>query len=168
MKKLLSIVTIASALFLLNACDEELTYDFPADFKLKMDVNVEPVRSTVFPFTHTEVLDIASNEKVAENIDKIKDLDVDEVECFITGIPEGDTINELTIGIEEVAISVTLNDITSDYSLVLPVSDGLLDALSDYLFEHHQSTVNVSGTSTAAPMVLGIKLVFHSEIEAPL
>lgn len=168
MKKLLTILTISSALFLFNACDEELTYDFPADFKLDMDVDIAAERSSVYSFSHSEILNIVSDAEVADIIDDVKDLDVEEVECFVTGIPEGVTIPELRITVAEVGLSVTLTDISSDYSLVLPISDGILDALSDYLFEHHQSTVIVSGTSSFAPMVLGVKLIFHSEVEAPL
>jgi hypothetical protein len=52
--------------------------------------------------------------------------------------------------------------------LILPVSDLLLDALSQYLLTNHQTTVIATGTSTYAPMTFRVKLNFHTNVEAPL
>lgn len=168
MKKILSIIAIISAMFALQSCDEELTYTIPAEFKLNMDINVDAMRSEQYPFAHTEVLNIADDAEVAQHIEDIKSLDVKEIECSLAGIPEGAAIEELTITIAEVGLTVTLTDITADYTLILPVSDLLLDALSQYLLTNHQTTVVATGTSTYAPMTFRVKLNFHTNVEAPL
>ena len=169
MKKLIAFISVLGLLFSLNACEDSLTFKFSTDFKVKMNIDVEDTgKSDVFPFTNTEILDIEEDEDVAEQIERIKGLEITEIECSVTGIPTGETIPVLTVFVEEVNLTVTLTDITEDYTLVLPVSDELLNALGDYLYDNHRTTVTVSGESTYAPMVLGVNLTFKSKVAASL
>jgi hypothetical protein len=168
MKNILLILTIVSVLFSMESCDDMLTQNFSAEFKMNMDINVEAMRSEQYPFSHSELLNIADDEEVAEYIDNIKSLNVTQIECSLSEIPEGAEIEELTILIADVGLSVTLTNITSDYSVVLPVSDDLLNALAGYLYDNQQTNVVVYGISSYAPMIFKVKLNFHSDIEASL
>ena len=169
MKKLITILTIVGLLYTLNSCEEGLTFKFNSDFKVKMDVDVKDTgKSNIYPFTDTKLLNIEDDKSVAEQIEKLKSLEITEIECTITGIPSGESIPELTVMIEEINLTITLTDITEDYTLVLAVSDELLNALGTYLYNNHQTNITVSGESTYAPMVLGVDLLFHSNIEASL
>ncbi|MDD4673100.1 MAG: hypothetical protein PHI03_09200 [Bacteroidales bacterium] len=169
MKKIIAFFAIAGLLFTLNSCEEGLSFKFNSDFKLNMDIDIEDVsKGNTYPFTHTTSLNIEDDEDVANRIEEIKGLEVTEIECSLTGIPEGESILELNVTVENVNLTVTLNNITESDTLMLPVSDVLLDALGNNLFENHQTSITVSGESTYAPMVLGVNLLFRSKIEASL
>lgn len=171
MKKLIALISVLSLLFMLNACEDSLTIGIDTNFKMNMNIDVTDgakAKANTFPFSETQILNIEDDEEVANEIERMKDIDVTEIECEVTGIPSGQSIPSLKIYIEEVDLTVTLTDITEDYTLTLPVSDELLDTLGNYLYENHKTTVTVSGESTYAPMVLGVKLNFKSKIAATI
>jgi hypothetical protein len=169
MKKFITITLIIGLLLTLNACEDLLTFKFDTNFRVNMNIDVDDDgKSDTFPFTNTELLNIEDDEEVAEQIEMIKGLEITEIECTITGIPSGESIPELNVVVEEIDLTVTLTNVTEDYTLVLPISDELLNVLSTYLFENHQTTITVSGESTYAPMVLGVNLLFNSTVEAAL
>lgn len=169
MKRIITIFTIAGLLFTFNACEDALTFKIDTEFKVKMDVDVKDTgKSVTYPFTSSGLLNIEDDKDVAEQIEQIKGLEITQVECTITGIPLGQSIPVLNVMVEDINLTVTLTNITENNTLTLSVSDELLDALGVFLYENHQTNITVSGESTYAPMVLGVSLTFHSNIEASL
>lgn len=169
MKKIITVFTLVGLLFTFNACEDGLAFKFDANFMVKMDIDVKDTgKSSTYPFTYTSLLNIEDDKDVADKIEQIKSLEITEVECTITGIPSGESVLELNIMVEDINLTVTLTNITENNTLVLPVSDKLLDALGKFLYDNHQTSITVSGASTYAPMVLGVNLLFNSKIEASL
>ena len=169
MKRIITVLTIVGLLFTFSSCEDALTFKFDSNFKVNMDVDIKNnAKSNTYPFTHTSILNIEDDKDVADQIEEIKDLQVTQIECTITGIPTGESIPELNVMVENINLTVTLTNVTENHTLTLTVSDELLDALGNYLFENHQTNITVSGESTYAPMVLGLDLTFHSKIEASL
>ncbi|MDX9771227.1 MAG: hypothetical protein RBT19_12755 [Tenuifilaceae bacterium] len=169
MKKLITLFTIAGMLLMLSSCEDGLTLRFDANFKVNMNIDVEDTgKGDTFPFSETQTLNIEDDKEVAKQIEKIKELDITEIECEVTGIPSGQSIPLLKMYVEEIDLTVTLEDITENHIITLPISEDLLNALSNYLFENHQATVTVSGESTYAPMVLGVNLTFKSKVAASI
>ncbi|MBI9068672.1 MAG: hypothetical protein JEZ09_15350, partial [Salinivirgaceae bacterium] len=81
------------------------------------------------------------------------------------GIPEGESITELNITIPEAYLSVTLKNISeNNNSISLDITPELLDALASFLYANHTVTIQVSGFSSYAPMLLGVELSFESTI----
>jgi hypothetical protein len=169
--KRLSVLAIAllTGAFILNSC-EDMDVNVETSFKKQITVDVEETGKQVnsdsyFPFSETDILDISDNEAVEENIDSFKDLEVRSVTCKLTGIPDGESISELTITIPEALISVTLTNINeNNNAITLDISNDLLNALENFLFENHSITIQVNGGSTYAPMQLGVELEFAATI----
>lgn len=156
---------------MLNACEDSLTIGIDTNFKMNMNIDVTDgakAKANTFPFSETQTLNIEDDKEVAKQIEKIKELDITEIECEVTGIPSGQSIPLLKMYVEEIDLTVTLEDITENHIITLPISEDLLNALSNYLFENHQATVTVSGESTYAPMVLGVNLTFKSKVAASI
>jgi len=168
MKNLTKFSLIAGILFLVSSCDDLLTADFDATFTTNMNIDVAETKADGYSFSDTKVLSIKEDAEVEKHINKIKKLKVTQVDCTLTGIPAGQSITELNVKVDELNLTVTVNNLVENTTFSLPVTDALLDALSDYLKTNHQSTITVFGTSSYAPMTLGVKLTFHSRVSAGL
>jgi hypothetical protein len=168
MKKLFILLAVISLIFTHSSCEDALTFDFSADFPLNMNIDIQESKSNSYPFSESKTLNIEDEEEVMEYIENIKEIDIVEIECTLTGIPTGETISELNIIIEQIGLTIPLVDLTENSTFILPVSPELLDAFSLYLYNNHQTTVNVTGISSYAPMTLGVKLLIKSNITATL
>lgn len=168
MKKLFILLTSISLIYSLTSCEDGLTFDFSADFPLNINIDIQESKGDSYPFSESKTLNIEDDEEVMEYIDNIKDIDIVEIECTLTGIPRGETISELNIFIEQIGLTIPLVDLTENSTFILPVSPEMLDAFSSYLYNNHQTTVNVTGISSYAPMTLGVKLLIKSNITASL
>src|SRR5690554_4668803 len=116
MKKLITLFTIAGMLLMLSSCEDGLTLRFDANFKVNMNIDVEDTgKGDTFPFSETQTLNIEDDKEVAKQIEKIKELDITEIECEVTGIPSGQSIPLLKMYVEEIDLTVTLEDITENH-----------------------------------------------------
>ena len=151
---------VIMGVLILSGC-ESITTDFDTNLKATIlaDIITPAEKSslkgvTTYPFSSTKVLDIKENSKITEYIDRLKEINVKSVNCTFSGIPEGETITEMNISVQSVALDVSLENLVNGMSVTLDVSPNILNALSLELTDNQQITIMVSGKSTFAPMVL--------------
>jgi hypothetical protein len=168
MKSKISLMMFVAIVLMLYSCDDVLDFDFDATFNTNMSIDVAETKSDGFDFSATENLNIKDDDEVEKYINKIKNLEITRVDCTLTGIPQGATIHELTVKVEELNLQVTLNNLIENQTLSLPVDAALLTALSGHLKTNHEATITVSGTSSDAPMTFGVKLTYISKVTASL
>lgn len=166
----LLLVVILLGIISFNSCEEGLNFDINTTIKKNINADIqEGLKSTdalnAFSFYTVDSLNITDNEKIQSNLDKFKDLEITKITCTLTGIPENESIPELTIIIPEAHLNISLIDISvNNNAIALDVSPELLDALATFLYLNHIVTIQISGFSTYAPMILGVELGFESTI----
>lgn len=161
MKKLRILAVVLTGLLIPGSCSL-ITTDFDTNLRITIlaDVEKPPEKKSglkdaaTYPFSATEVLDIKDNSKINDYIDRLKEIEVQSIKCTFSGIPAGETITEFNISFSPVGINITLENITSGASVTLDVSPQLLDNISKQLTDNQPITINISGQSTYAPMVL--------------
>jgi len=158
----------ASIAITFSSCSDMLSTDFDATFDTRMQIDIVETKSTVYPFSSTSILNIEDEQEVKKNIDRIKKLNITQIDCTLTGIPEGETITEMNIKVEEANLLFSLSNLTQNHKFTLPVQAEFLNALSSYLLTNKKTSITVSGNSTYAPMTLGVKLEYISKITASL
>lgn len=168
MKKLLFVLTLAGIFLLFPGCEDALDFDFKAVFNSNLSIDIEETKTDAFAFSATDTLNIEDDEDIQKHIDKLKEMEITKVECTLTGIPEGAVIQQLNVKVEEAGFLITLTDLTENHKFEMEVNDAMLDLLASYLFDNHQSVITVFGTSSYAPMTLGVKLTWHTNITAGL
>lgn len=153
-----------------TACEEGLDVSLNTTFMKNINIDIQESRKSadnlnVFPFYAADSLDITDNSQVQENIDKFKDLEISKITCKLTGIPENESISELSITIPEADLSISLTNLSENNNTIdLEITTELLDALANFLYANHQATIQISGVSSYAPMQLGVELSFESTI----
>lgn len=168
MKKTVLFLMISAVFLLFQSCDDLLDVNFDAEFSTNMNIDVAETKADGYAFSESRTLNITDDDEVEKYIDRIKDLEITEIECSLTGIPAGESLPELSVKVDELNMQVDMTNITENSIFVLPVNDALLNSLGNYLQDNHQTTITVFGTSTYAPMVLGVKLTFKSKVTASL
>lgn len=168
MRKLLFILTFAGIFLLFPGCEDALDFDFKAIFNSNLSIDIEETKTDAYAFSATDTLNIEDDEDIQTHIDKLKEMEITKVECTLTGIPEGAVIQQLSVQVEEAGFFISLTDLTENHKFEMEVTDAMLDLLADYLLENHQSVITVFGTSSYAPMTLGVKLTWHTNITAGL
>ncbi len=173
MKKIRILGMLLLALIILGSCDRittnfdtNLTTTILADVQLPADVKSTLKDLTTYPFSASEKLDVRDNSKVNDYIDRLKEINVQSITATFTGIPTGETINELNISIQSVALDLTLDNLENGLSVTLDVSPNLLNAISNELTDKHEITINISGESTYAPMTLSTLMDFQVSVTA--
>lgn len=169
MKNLLILFALA---LIFTSCEDGL-FDLKLSTDLKKDITVDvedkDLKSTLHPFSVTDTLDLKDNSDIKAHISKIKAIDIDEALCTLSGIPENEEIAELTITIVDANISVTLLNLTKNsLALELPISATDLTAIENYIESNEKLIINVSGTSTYAPMQLIAELLFKTTFTTSL
>ncbi len=167
-KNVLFLMMMAATFMLFQSCDDLLDVNFDAEFSTNMNIDVAETKADGYAFSESRTLNITDDDEVEKYIDRIKDLEITEIECALTGIPIGESLPELSVKVVELNMQIDLTDITENSTFILPVTDALLKSLGNYLKENHQSTITVFGTSTYAPMVLGVKLTYKTKVTASL
>ncbi len=160
MKTIITLAVVMTGMLILSGC-ESITTDFDTNLTTTIlaEIKVPAEKSslkdvTTYPFTATKVLDIKENSRINEYIDRLKEINVKSITFTFSGIPAGETITELNISVQSVALDVTLEDLVNGVSVTLDVSPNILNSLSLELTDNQQITIIVSGESTFAPMVL--------------
>jgi hypothetical protein len=167
MKRFLSTLVTMGFLLFNSACEDALTFSFVADYPIDFNIDIhDGTKATSFPFSDSGTLSIEENEEVLKYIEKIKEIEILQVECTLTGIPSNEEIIELTFEVQNTVFSITINNLSENRTFILPIESSKLMALSTYFFDNQQITVSVNGVSSYAPMQLGLKLNFVSKIIA--
>lgn len=169
MKKLFLNLALLFSIAMFFACEEGLDVNVDTTFTKNMtaniDENLKNSDTLRYPFYEADTLDISDNEKIQENMDKFKGLEIHQIRCELTGIPENEEITEINILIPEANIQISLNAISNaNNTLNLEITDELLDFLASFLYENYQVSIMLSGFSSYAPMQLGVKLDFESTL----
>ena len=173
MKKLRILGMLLVVLIILGGCDS-ITTDFDtnlrttilADVQLPAEVKSTLKDVTTYSFNASQKLDIKDNSKINDYIDRLKEINVQSITCTFTGIPSGETITELNISIQSVALDLALENLENGISVTLDVSNHLLNAISNELTDKHEITISVSGESTHAPMTLSTLMDFQVSVTA--
>jgi hypothetical protein len=173
MKYIKSLTVLLMSLLIFNSC-ESTTVDFDTNLKTTIVAEVDAPQTVAielkatagYPFSASQKLHIQDNSKVNDYIDRLKEMNVKSITATFTGIEEGETLTELNISIESVALDVTLQNVTEGQSITLDVSATVLNAISDLLIEEKEITISISGYSTFAPMTFNTLMDFAVTISA--
>jgi hypothetical protein len=175
MKRILQFLSVSFFVFSLVACDEWSTVVVDTTLSKTITTEVEnpespsqSLKSTVsFPFYEEDTINLGDNNDLEEYLDQIKEIDIYSATCSLNGIHDGEVINELTITAIDAGFSVTLTDINkNNNAITLEISGENLKALGDYLLQYETLPINISGTSSFAPMTLSVSLDFETAIKA--
>ena len=173
MRKMKTLAMVLVALIILGSCDK-ITTDFDTSLKTTILADVQlpaEVKSTLkdvttYPFNASQKLDVKDNSKINDYIDRLKEINVQSITATFTGIPSGETITDLNISIQSVALDLTLENLENGVSVTLDVSNHLLNAISNELTDNHEITISISGESTYAPMTLRTLMDFQVSVTA--
>lgn len=169
----ITLILLLGVIFI-SSCDESISPDVNTTISKTITADIVAGKKSlddfsIFPFYVIDTLNIENNADVQKNIDRIKELKINNVSCKITGIPLGESIPELNIVIPEAYINVSLTQLVENNSLiVLDVSKDLLNAVSSVLLNTHEFTIMVNGFSSYAPMQLGVELSFDTTLKTNL
>lgn len=188
------ILLITAVVFALSACDNIATIDIDTTLSKNLEAYVDDnlalgmlnkvkSRTTVgslgidfksaategFNFYETDTIDLSENTDLKDRLEHINEMDIFTVSCKLNGIPEGETITELTVFSYNTGLSVTLNNLTENNSSIeLEVSAAILKALGEELLQEKVLEVGITGYSSYAPMTLNVELSFDARVEAKL
>lgn len=146
---------------------EDLTKDIDTNFYAEMQASITaPSEASLksansFSFTTSDTIDLNDIKDLKEYMDDIEDVSIESIKCTLAGIPDGESISEITIELEGTGLSKTLTNVTENsVPQLLDVADDLLDAAAEIVLANKVLVVKVSGISTS-PMLLNI-LVDHA------
>ena len=173
MRKIKTLAMVLVALIIMGSCDR-ITTDFDTNLKTTILADVQlpaEVKSTLkdvttYPFSASQKLDVKDNSRINDYIDRLKEINVQSITATFTGIPPGETITELNISIQSVALDLTLENLENGVSVTLDVSNHLLNAVSNELTDKHETNIIISGESTHAPMKLSTLMDFQVSVTA--
>jgi hypothetical protein len=173
MKKAFLLSMMAAATLLFNACESD-TIDFDTNLKTTILSEISQPAQTapelkvasLYPFTTSKTLSLSDNKDVEKYLNKLKDINVKSIKCSFSGIPEGQSISDLTISVPEANVTINVPTLTNNTVLTLNVTKEQLTAISNKLLDELEITIVVSGKSTYAPMTLSSALDFATSIKA--
>lgn len=167
--KLLFALTIVSFGLFNTAC-EEITFDFDTKFQNTTQISIEDSKKSTsnlstYLFSESDSINLENNEEVMKHINDIQKLNINQTNCILSGIPEGQEISSLTFQVSEIDLSITMDKISANDSIIpLIIPSDKLTEIEKLLLNKHLVNYNFSGNSTYAPMILSIKIGFESTI----
>ncbi|MBN2166464.1 MAG: hypothetical protein JW717_09330 [Marinilabiliaceae bacterium] len=153
---IITIVTITS-------CDD-LTTNIETNLVANMSADIiQPKKilknSNAFTFEVSDTINLNENDDLKGYLESIEQIDIKSISCTLNGIPQGESISEITIELVEADLSSTLYNITdNNISETLNVVQELLKSASNYVMNKKMLIVKATGTSTYAPMKLFISI----------
>ena len=175
MKNTILLLLILPALFFsCEKIDEANTIEF--DTTLSMDVPVAVASPTAqlvksakaeYSFSQTQVTRLSEIDQISEYLNKLKSIDINDLEIVFDNLDEGEVIHSINISITGAGSMVTLTNISIATNTQNPEIDSavLLQAAS-ILNATKEIEVTVSGTTNTAPMDFMVKMDFDCHIEA--
>lgn len=175
MKNTILLLLILTVLFFsCDKIDEVNTIEF--DTTLSMDVPVAVASPSAqlfksaeaeYSFSQTQVTRLSEIGQISEYLNKLKSIDINDLEIIFDNLGEGEVINSINISITGAGSLVTLTNISNATSAQSPEIDSavLLQAAS-ILNTTKEIEVTVSGTTNTAPMDFLVQMDFDCHIEA--
>lgn len=117
-------------------------------------------------FTGAALLSLDENEDISPYIEKLREIDLQDVTVTITGLAAGQTISSITLSVNGIGTIATHSNITSTTGPFLPQIDAAkLQDAGEKLVDDLSIMVTVSGTSTT-PIANIVNIVFGAKVTA--
>lgn len=169
------IILLSFLVLVLFSCDESVTIGFDADFVA--DIDVESTEQTVSGvaskstkmngFNGSVVLRLEDEEAIADYLERIKEVNIQKVQCEIIGLSEGKKVESLQIQIDSTTFDKTVYDIDELNNIFdIDVSDEVLSEVGTTFFKNKTLKVMVKGITSHAPMRFKVKVRFKSKVRA--
>lgn len=178
MKKYLSILTIMLfAVAFLSSCEKLKSLadvEFDADFESELDLQIQPtsLKSTLGVFNRTETIDPLSNAEFQRYKDKIKDINVQQVEITITQLtPSTILVNTATLtasmtNMPSASWSISNETLNVGKVIVLDNNQQQFDKLRAIINEKKPFTVNLQGMANVNQGSFKAKVKFKTRVKA--
>lgn len=160
---------------LLTGCDwigGLFTRDISTDLEVDIPVNVVASKSTseiaAVPYESTETLSLADNDDLAEHLENIKEINLNDVRVSVGGLTSGQVVTTLSV-LDGTNVIATHSNITPETGLFSPdfVNQDNLYKAADKLLEVGEIELTVSG-NVDGPMAFLVHLTFDATIKAGL
>ena len=172
------LLLIAAAVLGLIACEGLTTINIDTVLSKSLSVevlnNTELIRGDVkstselsFPFYETDTINLKENDDLNEYLDKINEMEVYKVTCKISGLTQGQTVQELTVFCPTIGVELPLFDITEfNTEIDLEASGEMLKSVGEYLLQYEELIVGVKGFVSNAPLDFKVELNFETKVKA--
>ncbi len=145
--------------------DTDLTVNVPVASVGKKSAGTGAASQDV-SFTGSALLSLDENEDISPYLEKLREIDLQDVTVTINGLATGQTISSIILSVNGIGTIATHANITSTTGSFVPQIDAakLLDA-GEKLVEDLSITVTVNGTSTT-PIANIVNIVFGAKVTA--
>ncbi|WP_347840069.1 hypothetical protein [uncultured Draconibacterium sp.] len=167
-------LVFALSLFSCDKIEDANTIEF--DTTLSMNIPVAVVETTAslqksatadFAFSETQTTKLSDISEIADYLNKLKSIDINELELVIGNLGEGELVKTLDVSVDNVGILVSLTDISRENNTFKPsVDNAKLIQAASILNSTKEITITVSGTTNAAPVDFVVNMDFDCHIEA--
>ena len=124
---------------------------------------------TSYSYNKSHTFSLSENDDLDDYLDRIKEIDLQNLSVEIFGLQAGQEIESLTISASGVGTVVTLNNLTPSSGKLSPtVSQDKLNEVAATLKDNNEVTVTVNGSSNYAPMSFNVNLAMDAIVEAGL
>ncbi|MDX8340802.1 hypothetical protein SLH46_16515 [Draconibacterium sp. IB214405] len=175
MKNTFLLLLIFSALlFSCDKIDEANTFEF--DTTVSMDIPVAVIETSAqaqksaladYAFSVTQTNSLSEIEEIADYLDKLKSIDINDLEIVISNLGEGELVKSIEISVDGVGVLVTLTDISMENTTFTPeIDDSKLIQAASILSSTKAITITVAGVTNTAPMDFMVNMDFDCHIEA--
>jgi len=148
-----------------HSCDEveELaTFDITQDFNTTINVNLpEDSQGQPQSWSQSSSIDIASNEVVQENLDRIEDVTVNSLSFQISNFsgPADATVTDATLSFDNTVINldpILLEEADANNTVFVVGDATTYDAIAQYLEDNQVISPVINATVSSTPVVFDV------------
>ncbi len=170
----LLLFTIPSLFFSCDKIDDANTVEFDRTLSVEIPVDIAPPAAIAgksaaadFNFSQSQTISLGEIEDITEYLNKIKTIEINNLEISFDGFEEGEEITTIDISVTGVGLLATLNNITSVNNSYSPEIDSAkLTQVATIFSSTKAITISVSGSTNTAPMDFDVNMDFDCHIEA--
>lgn len=153
--------------------DDANTVDFDTSISMEIpisviDPNAMALKSIAdYSFSQSSTASLVQNYEIADYLDKIKSIEVENLEIIFYGLEPGTEIKTISLSVQGVGVIATITNITSSNTVHSPaVDNSKLKQIASQLTNNWMITATVSGTTNFAPMWFTINMEYDIHVEA--
>ena len=161
-KQLSLLLVVLMTAFSCDELDELTEFDISDDFSTTVTIDVpENEGGMSDSFSYSEVIDIATNQQISDNLNLIQNIRLNSLTYEISNFTgaEGETVTEASLNLGSTSISVENINLkaSDDGNIVYDIEDtSLLNAIANALESNTALTVSVTGTVNATPVTFDV------------
>jgi len=168
------LLVFALSLFSCDKIEDANTIEFDTTLSMNIPVAVVETNASIqksasadFAFSETQTTKLSDISEIADYLNKLKSIDINELELVIGNLGEGELVKTLDVSVDNVGILVSLTDISRENNTFKPsVDNAKLIQAASILNSTKEITITVSGTTNTAPVDFVVNMDFDCHIEA--